>query len=324
MLPLSSIHSYVKMATCGFTLLKSSSIFFLSMNASWMITAIPLLNRARRSLYGVFFIGFVVELAAMYLAEDTSLADDGVDFADLIRCYTRVSAFVTCVISFLIACIYPKRESTSDINMDELLKRQMEIVSMIGAQQMEQNARTSMMMQNPLASPHGTMEQQRAGKREEASGNSFIITNSNFKPPRRQRQVSPYQPYHKPMSACASPMASRHYTATAESAVNRMANTVTPNNRIQTQNDYEVREIFSEHVVKHVPQVQSNAESFSDESGYSFDEDVPVPIASTKKKRKLSELETDESEDDESASEDQSKVNETKKKKSKLEKTQIY
>jgi len=326
MQPLSSMHLYVKMVTSGFTVLKSILIFFLSMNVSWMLTTIPLLSRARRSLYVIFFIGFVLELAVVCLAEDTSLADGGVNVAQLIRIYTRVSAFIACVIAFLMACICTKKDATADITMDELLKRQMEVVAMLGAtQQMDSYDSTpTITQQRPLAL-HGTTVQPRyKGNKEEANGDSFIISNPNFKPSRRQRKSSHYQPYHRPLRACESPVLASKKSTASEPA-NRMANTVTPNARFPSQHECEEdRTIIPRQEMQHIQQLQSNAESSSDSSDDSSGDDEPAQLVMTKKKRKHAELQMIESEQGDSSHKHQSKVNETKKKKSKLEEIKIY
>lgn len=323
MQPLSSIHLYVKMATSGFTVLKSILIFFLSMNVSWMITTIPLLGRARRSLYVIFFIGFVAELAVPCLGDDTSLADGGVNVAGLIRIYTRVSAFVACIIAFLMACICPKKDETAEITMDELMKRQMEIVAMLSAaQQMGSNVSTPMVTQ----SANGTVEQSRySGNKRQGSRDSFIVSNPHFKPSRRQRKSSHYQPYHKPLRACESPMLVSKKSSASEPVMG--VNTVTPNTHFPTQNEWEIAHaVVSGREVQHIHQLQSKAEnsSDSDSSESSSDEDEPAQLVMTKKKRKHSELQTSESKQDDSLHKHPSKVNETKKKRSKLDEIKIY
>lgn len=262
----------------------------------------------------------------MCLAEDTSLADDGVNVVELIRIYTRVSALIVCVISFFVTCIFPKKEATSnDTTMDELLKRQMEIVAMLGAaQQMESNVSTPMMKSPHIV--HSTMEQPQCSvNREEARDDSFIVSNPNFKPSRRQRKSSHYQPYHKPMRVCASPVLNSKKSAAAE-PMKEMVNTVTPNTRFRTQHEYyDDRAIVSGHEMQHTHKLRSNAESSSDSTDDSSDEDAPAQLVMTKKKRKHAELQTSESEQQcDSPRKHQSKVDETKKKKPKLEEIKIY
>ena len=320
------MHLYVKMVTSGFTVLKSILIFFLSMNVSWMITTIPLLGRARRSLYVIFFIGFVAELAVLCLGDDTTLADGGVNVAELIRIYTRVAAFIACVIAFLMACICPKKEATAEITMDELMKRQMEIVAMLSAvQQVDSNVGTLTLSRSPLtvAGPVTVEQSQYNANREDERGDSFIISNPNFKPSRRQRKSSHYQPYHKPLRACESPVLASKRSSAAEAMIR--VNTVTPNTRVPTQNEWEnARAIVSRQKVQHIHQLQSNTESSSDSYDSSSDEDEPSQLVMTKKKRKHSELQTSDSEQDDSPHKHESNVNETKKKKSKLEGIKIY
>lgn len=305
------MHLYVKMVTSGFTVLKSILIFFLSMNISWMVTTIPLLRRARRSLYVIFFIGFVVELAVVCLNDDESLTDA----AELIRIYTRVSAFIASVIAFLMACICPKKDTTAEITMDELLKKQMEILAMLGAAQQIDSVGTPSIAQSPYTFD-GTTEQSRY--RDEARGDAFIISNPNFKPSRRQRKLShsPFQSYHKPQG-CDSPVLVSKKSAGSE-PTNGIVNTVTPNSRFPTQHEWEDgHAITSGRGLQHAHQLQSNAESSSESSDDSSDEDEPVQLVITKKKRKHEELQTCEPEQGNSPNKHLSKVNEAKKKKSK-------
>ena len=311
------MHLYVKMVTSGFTLLKSILIFFVSMNTSWMVTAIPLLNRARRSLYVVFFIGFVVELLLVILDENKSPANDGANAIELVRLFTRVSAFITCFISFCMACIRTKKDPPIDVTRDELMKRQMEIVAMM----QESNASAPMIMQSPHAVNGTTATDQQFN--EVSRGDSFIISNPNFYPSRRQLSVSPYHTYYKPTSgACTSPLASKKPITPA----NRMVNKVTPN--IGAKHDYN-HDIISQRR-QLVQQPQSRAESSSDDmSEDSSVEDVHhEQLVMTKKKRKHAELQSSEVElnDNElSSCQDQSdEKNETKKKKSKLDEIQVY
>lgn len=276
-------------------------------------------------MYVIFFIGFVVELAVVSLADDTSLADDGVDVVELIRIYTRVSSFIACVISFLMACIYPtrKKEASSDVSMDELLKRQMEIVAMLGAaQRMESNVNTPITMMQRPHTAHSTTEQPRY--RDEARGDSFIISNPNFKPSRSQRKSSHYQPYHNTMQACESPVLASKKSVAAQ-PLNGTVNTVTPNTRFRTQHEFDDdRAIISGQEMHHVQQLPSNADGSSDSSDDSSDEDEPTQLVMTKKKRKHADLQTSESDQGALPHKDRTKVNETKKKKSKLEEIKIY
>jgi len=223
------------------------------------------------------------------------------------------------------ACICPKKDATADITMDELLRRQMEVVAMLGAtQQMDSCDSTPTITQHPPPL-HGTTVQPRyKGNNEEANGDSFIISNPNFKPSRRQRKSSHYQPYHKPLRACESPVLASKKSAASE-PVNRMANTVTPNARFPSQHECEDdRTIIPRQEMQHIQQLQSNAESSSDSSDDSSGDDEPAQLVITKKKRKHAELQMIESEQGDSSHNHQSKVKETKKKKSKLEEIKIY
>ena len=66
MQPLSSIETYVKLATDGFAVLKAIVNFFLSMNVAWMVTSLPLLSRAKRYVYGIFALGLLAELLLVW------------------------------------------------------------------------------------------------------------------------------------------------------------------------------------------------------------------------------------------------------------------
>ena len=258
----------------------------------------------------------------MLLGENISPANDGANAIELVRLFTRVSAFITCFISFCMACIRTKKDPPIDVTRDELMKRQMEIVAMM--QMQESNASAPMILQSPHA-VNGTTatDQQFNGERDEVSrGDSFIISNPNFYPSRRQLSVSPYHPYYKPTpGACTSPLASKKPITPA----NRMVNRVTPN--IGAKHDYN-HDIISQRR-QHVQQPQSRAESSSDDmSEDSSDEDVQVEqLVMTKKKRKHAELQSSEVElnDNASSYQDQSdEKNETMKKKSKLDEIQVY
>ena len=262
----------------------------------------------------------------MLLGENISPANDGANAIELVRLFTRVSAFITCFISFCMACIRTKKDPPIDVTSDELMKRQMEIVAMM--QMQETNASAPVIMHSPHAFNGTTAtNQQFSEERDEASrGDSFIISDPNFHPSRRQLSVSPYHPYYKPTpGACASPLASKK-PITAAKPANRMVHTVTPN--IVAKHDYNHHDIIS-HRKQHVQQPQSRVESSSDDmSEDSSDEDVQVEqLVMTKKKRKHAELQSSEVELSDSASscQDQSnEKNETKKKKSKLDEIQVY
>lgn len=259
----------------------------------------------------------------MILDENISPANDGANAIELVRLFTRVSAFITCFISFCMACIRTKKDPPIDVTRDELMKRQMEIVVMM--QMQESNASAPMIMQSPHAVDGTTAtDQQFNGERDEVSrGDSFIISNPNFYPSRRQLSVSPYHPYYKPTpGACTSPLASKKPITPA----NRMVNKVTPNN-IGAKHDYN-HDIISQRR-QHVQQPQSRAESSSDDmSEDSSVEDVHhEQLVMTKKKRKHAELQSSEVEltDNASSCQDQSdEKNETMKKKSKLDEIQVY
>ncbi|EED87211.1 predicted protein [Thalassiosira pseudonana CCMP1335] len=85
MQPLSTIESYVKLATYGFTVFQSTLNFFLSMNGVWLLTALPLLHRSRRSLFGVFLAGFVVELIVIWFGGNNLLSSQSPTMDDLLR-----------------------------------------------------------------------------------------------------------------------------------------------------------------------------------------------------------------------------------------------
>ena len=262
----------------------------------------------------------------MLLDENISPANDGANSIELVRLFTRVSAFITCFVSFCMACIRTKKDPPIDVTRDELIKRQMEIVAMM--QMQESNVSAPMIMQSPHAVNSTTAtDQQFNGERDEASrGDSFIISNPNFYPSRRQLPGSPYHPYYKPTpGACTSPLASKKPITSAAMPANRMVNTVTPN--IVAKHDYNHENISQRR--QNVQQPQSRTESSSDDmSEDSSDEDVQVEqLVMTKKKRKHAELQSSgvEMNDNASSCQDQpDEKNETKKKKSKLDEIQVY
>ena len=132
MQPLSSIETYVKLATNGFNILKSFLNFFLWMNVAWMVTTIPLLSSAKRYLYGVFTIGLLVEVLVTWFVDDAKLmigVEDVESAVEIVRMWTRMSALVVLLLSPIVLFFYPNKKNTSTVTMDELLKSQMDFVS---------------------------------------------------------------------------------------------------------------------------------------------------------------------------------------------------
>ena len=192
MQPLSSIETYVKMATSGFTVLKSFLNFFLWMNIVWMVTTLPLVSSAKGYLYGVFTLGLLAEIAAVWLGDNAPLIDkdvkDGVDTIELIRYWTRVAAATVILISSLVSCFRPvKKSRTSSITMDELLKSQMEFMS-----KMNESAQAEKRSGRNKANKHQFSEQQRGRSKERMihANTDMMISNRKFKP-KRHRSRSP-------------------------------------------------------------------------------------------------------------------------------------
>ena len=132
MQPLSSIETYVKIATNGFNILKSFLNFFLWMNVAWMVTTIPLLSSAKRYLYGVFMIGLLAEVLVTWFVDDAKLmigVEDVESAVEIVRMWTRVSAMVVLLLSPIVLFFYPIKKDTSAVTMDELLRSQMDFVS---------------------------------------------------------------------------------------------------------------------------------------------------------------------------------------------------
>jgi len=199
MQPLSSIETYVKMATSGFTVLKSFLNFFLWMNIAWMVTTLPLVSSAKGYLYGVFTLGLLAEIAVVWFSDNASFIGedvmDGVDTIELVRYWTRVAAVTAILLSSLVSCFCPvKKSRTSSITMDELLKSQMEFVSKMNesAQVKKRSGRDRADKHAKSTSVDKFSEQQRGGRfRERVVHENTLISNRKFKPKRQHRSRSP-------------------------------------------------------------------------------------------------------------------------------------
>ncbi|KAL9183203.1 hypothetical protein ACHAXT_004990 [Thalassiosira profunda] len=190
MQPLSSIESYVRLATGGFTLLKSLLAFFVSMNVAWMLTAVPMLIRARRYLFVVFGLGLLAEVAVVWFADNPLVMEwGGVGVIETLRGYARAIAAITLAISFLASCFWPATKSPSSITMDELLKSQMELVAKLNASPQMQTSVERVDV--PIGV--GTREfSEERGRPRERFGREEQLVASSFRPGRR-RSRSPYR-----------------------------------------------------------------------------------------------------------------------------------
>ena len=113
---LSNIETYVRLATSGFTVLKSLLNFFIKLNKAWVITMIPIVSRSKRYLSIILSVGFLAEVAIV-LYYESSLAG-GVEEVHLlikmVRYWTRLSVMFAVVVSSLDYCFVPqKKEETS-------------------------------------------------------------------------------------------------------------------------------------------------------------------------------------------------------------------
>ena len=196
MQPLSSIESYVRLATGGFTVLKALVIFFLSVNIAWMITSMTLLSRGRRYLFGIFALGFLAEIAVVWFADNALIMDSGMDDT-IVRDWTRASAIVTLLLSSFVSCFLPPKKDDSSITMDALLKSQMEFVSKLNASApMETRTERMELPSNAAAREKSTVvtfsEERGRSMARMRPEDSVISSSMNFKPGRR-RSGSPYR-----------------------------------------------------------------------------------------------------------------------------------
>eukprot|EP00804_Cyclotella_cryptica_P010606 CCRYP_015175-RA/>CCRYP_015175-RA protein AED:0.36 eAED:0.36 QI:146/0.5/0.33/1/1/1/3/0/622 len=88
--PLSTIEAYVKFATDGFTVFNAILNLFISMNIVWICSSLPCLNKIRRRFFGVFVLGFFLEIGAIFYSESELFVrfGDG-DLIVIIRYWTR-------------------------------------------------------------------------------------------------------------------------------------------------------------------------------------------------------------------------------------------
>ena len=185
--PLSSIETYVKMATNGFTIAKSFLHFVLWLNISWMVASIPLLHSTKRYLYGVFTLGLLVEVAVVWLGDGAFGTREAMDGIELVRNWTRVMAIVVLLLSSILSCFYPTKKNTqsnNNITMDELLQSQLELVNRFNNESsMENNKQYERRIQLPIHAHSNAIV-----KFSEERGSS----NRKFKPIKR-RSRSPYR-----------------------------------------------------------------------------------------------------------------------------------
>ena len=193
MQPLSSIEAYVRMATSGFTVLKSFLNFFLWMNIAWMVTTLPLVSSAKGYLYGVFTLGLLAEIAVVWFGDNASLIDKdvmyGVDTIELVRYWTRVAAVTAMLLSSLVSCFCPAKSRTSSITMDELLKSQMDFVL-----KMNESAQVKKRSGRDRADKHAkstSVDKFSEPQRGRFTERVVHVSNRKFKPKRQHRSRSP-------------------------------------------------------------------------------------------------------------------------------------
>lgn len=199
MQPLSSIETYVQMASNGFNMLKSFLNFFLWMNIAWMLTTMPLLSSAKRYLYGVLILGILAEVLIPWFIEDAKLmmeVEDVESAIELVRMWTRISAMGVLLLSPIVLFFYPHKKNTSSISVEELLKSQMDIVSKLnGTAQVDTRYERSIV---PRSAVKYTVDKLKSGvKFSEERGRSkdmikheYAVMISNTKPSRRRRSRS--------------------------------------------------------------------------------------------------------------------------------------
>lgn len=197
MQPLSSIETYVKMATNGFNILKSFLNFFLWMNVAWMITTMPLLSSAKRYLYGVFMIGLLAEVLVTWFVDDAKLmirVQDVESAVEIVRMWTRVSALIVLLLSPIVLFFYPHKKNTAIVTMDELLRSQMDFVSKLNETAQVDTKHERNLVPNSAvkytAKPKAEVKfnEERGRSKDRMRQDSGII--SNNKPSRRRRSRS--------------------------------------------------------------------------------------------------------------------------------------
>lgn len=197
MQPLSSIETYVKLATNGFNILKSFLNFFLWMNVAWMVTTIPLLTSAKRYLYGVFMIGLLAEVLVTWFVDDAKLmigVQDVESAVEIVRMWTRVCAMAVLLLSPIVLFFYPNKKDTSPVTMDELLKSQMDFVSKLNetAHQVDTRHERNIV---PSSAVKYTVKPKAEVKFNEERGRmkQDAVMISNNKPSRRNRSRSSHR-----------------------------------------------------------------------------------------------------------------------------------
>lgn len=197
--PLSSIEFYVRMAVGGFAAVKALLNFFLSANATWIVTSVPLFWRGRRYAYGIFTLGLLAEFAAIWFMESNPSSDsDRMDTIGTVRILTRVSAVATLILSSFVTCFCPPKKDSSSLTMDDVLRSQMDFVAKLN--ELAPTEVRSKRIQGPriaakYSAPISVKLKEDSSKtmpttRDENA--SFIISNRNFKP-NTHRSRSPYR-----------------------------------------------------------------------------------------------------------------------------------
>jgi len=98
--PLSTIEAYVKFATDGFTVFNAILNLLISMNVVWICSAMRFVTEIKRRFFGVFILGFFLELTAIFYSESELLVGLGKSvMIDMIRYWTRVCCIATLCIS---------------------------------------------------------------------------------------------------------------------------------------------------------------------------------------------------------------------------------
>mmetsp|Transcript_30597 Transcript_30597/g.57965 ORF Transcript_30597/g.57965 Transcript_30597/m.57965 type:complete len:372 (+) Transcript_30597:630-1745(+) len=311
MRPLSTIESYVKLATGGFTILKALLNFFLSMNIAWVITSMSLLNRGRRYLFGIFSLGFLAEVVFVWLADHTLIVDSGMDDIEIVRDWARASAFVSLLLSFFVSCFLPPKKDDYSIKIDALLKSQMEFVSKLNAPSAMETKEeivefpVSTAAQSRKTAEVKPSEERRRSMTKMRCANPYISSSRSCKP-RVRRSRSPYQssltelalPAVTPVKSRARANATIPAAASQAHYDNRPNYYIHPSDAIAKQEE-EASRLELESLRALQKSAAGGASSGEETCSSSSDESASIDYLSAKrnKKRKVSEMYASSSED---------------------------
>jgi hypothetical protein len=188
----SGIESYVKLATCGFTVVKALVNFFLSLNIAWLVTSMPFLSRGRRCIVGIFSVGFLAEVATMWFSDTSLIMEWGIGDIEILRTWTRVVAIATLLLSSLFSCVFPSKKCDSSITVDDFIAK-------LNAQtQVESSAKRATSPNNSVTAPRfatGSVREGPSRYRARMRPDKFAILHSDRNcNAGRRRSRSSYRP----------------------------------------------------------------------------------------------------------------------------------